>query len=609
MVVVLGLIFSLFLSLSAYIPSSTSDFSGTPPSPTGDTFIDDVSRWENETVILNGNLTINSTGELTLYNVTLIMNSTYDGEFGIYVKEGGRFLVYSSNITAYDTTTPIMMQRPGRGWISLGLKYKFAVYGNLSIQDSDIGYLWGVADLPSPPSQRGGIRIYSNDAIIRNSFIHNGAVHGIYADGVSNLTVFNTTLSGHNVSGIAILGSEISVEGCTITRNDEFGIRAFHGGGTASDISVVRVKSSIVNRNGFTGIECDWCGLELDNSEISYNGEPGGGGFGISLTSPVDSRTENNTVAYNNNGGIEVFGCTGLLMANNIIQGHKGRGIYLLSCPAVLVSNRILDNKGGTESKGIHINFHPTTPRAIIKDTILERNDIGIYSDENGNAWIVNSTISSNYFDIRLGYVSGDDPCEVVTLNTTFDKSKVKYVSRGSNLTIEWFMHVKVVDLQGTPVPNALVEIEDINGIPIESGQTDNRGLFKWNVAKEYFQEDLNWDGDGVDPGERTYYTPHNVTASKDGVTGYAIPEPFMSTSKTVVVVLNMTLPTFPDLTLSESDISFVPPAPIVNGTTISIDATIHNGGTENATNVIVRFYDGLPSPASQIDGDRSIPF
>lgn len=600
--VVLGLVISLLLSLSFFTPSSTGDFSGTPPSPIGDTFIDDISRWENETVMLNGNLTINSTGELTLYNVTLIMNSTYDGEFGIYVKEGGRFLVYSSSITAYDTTTPVWMQRAGRVWISPGLKYKFAVYGNLAVQDSDIGYLWGLAD---PPPEIGGIQIYSNDAIIRNSFIHNGAVHGMYAKKARNLTVANTTLSGNNVSGIASLGSEISIEDCTITRNDEYGIRGFYGGGTVSEISVVKVRSSIIHENGFSGIECDWCGLDVDNSEISYNGDPEGA-RGINLASPMDSRIENTTIAYNNYEGIDVFGCTRLFMANNTIQGHWATGVGLRNCHAVLVSNQILDQKGWIESSGIDVVYNSAP---IIRDNILERNDIGIYLFENAKPFVVNSTISSNNVDVRLGGSSGDDPSAVVTLNTTFDKAKVKYVSSGSNLTIEWFMHVKVVDLVGTPVPDALVEIEDINGILIESGQTDNQGLFEWNVVKEYFQEDLNGNGNGEDPGEKTYYTPHNVTASKDGVTGYAIPEPFMSTSKTVIVVLNMTLPTFPDLTLSQSDIIFDPPEPIVNGTVIEINATIHNIGTDNASNAIVRFYDGPPSPANQIDGDRNIPF
>ena len=603
-----GIIAFLLLSFLMYIPASTSDFSGTPPSSIGDTFIDDISRWENETVVLNGNLTINSTGELTFYNVTLIMNSTYDGQFGIYVKEGGRFLVYSSNITAYDITTPVWMQRPGRVWISPGLKYKFVVHGNLTIQDSEISYLWGAANLPSPPSQRGGIRIFSNDVVIRNSYIHNGEVHGIDAEGASNLTILNTTLSKNNVSGIFSWGSEMSIQNSIITRNDLYGIWGFYGGGAVSDISVVKAKNNIISRNSFSGIQCDWCDVELDNNEVLYNGEPNAGQGGIFLATPNWSRIENNTVAYNNRGGITV-GCRELFMANNTIQGHTSRGLSLSSCRAVLISNRILDTTGGIESRGIAIGGNS---QVLISRNTLERNDIGIYTNTKGwklRAFVVNSTISSNDFDLRLGYVSGDDPCEVVTLNTTFDKAKVKYVSTGSNLTVEWFMHVKVVDLVGTPVPGALVEIEDINGVSVKSGQTDNRGLFKWNVAKEYFQEDLNGNGNGEDPGEKTYYTPHNVTASKDGVTGYAIPEPFMSISKTVVVVLNMTLPTFPDLTLSQSDIILDPPEPIVNGTAIEINATIHNIGTENASNTIVRFYDGLPFPSNQINGDRNIPF
>ena len=61
------------------------------------------------------------------------------------------------------------------------------------------------------------------------------------------------------------------------------------------------------------------------------------------------------------------------------------------------------------------------------------------------------------------------------------------------------------------------------------------------------------------------------------------------------------------DLSVSSSDLSFNPIPPIDPGTSVTVNATIHNNGNLNASNVLVRFYDGAPVPANQIDGDKFI--
>ncbi|MFQ6107018.1 MAG: CARDB domain-containing protein [Thermoplasmata archaeon] len=64
----------------------------------------------------------------------------------------------------------------------------------------------------------------------------------------------------------------------------------------------------------------------------------------------------------------------------------------------------------------------------------------------------------------------------------------------------------------------------------------------------------------------------------------------------------------YPDLTLSPSDISFSPSGPVLNGTSVTIEAMIHNSGVAVAADVTVRVHDGTPSPANQINGDKVIP-
>jgi hypothetical protein len=68
-----------------------------------------------------------------------------------------------------------------------------------------------------------------------------------------------------------------------------------------------------------------------------------------------------------------------------------------------------------------------------------------------------------------------------------------------------------------------------------------------------------------------------------------------------------------PDLEVTMVDIVFNPKSPVNNGTSVLINATIHNIGDADAHNVVIRFYDGDPGeplgtgPGVPINGDQII--
>ena len=71
---------------------------GTSPPDIGDWIIADETTIKNETIILNGNLIITESGELTLYNSILKMNCTSDGEYKIQVNNSGKMNILWSTV-------------------------------------------------------------------------------------------------------------------------------------------------------------------------------------------------------------------------------------------------------------------------------------------------------------------------------------------------------------------------------------------------------------------------------------------------------------------------------------------------------------------------------
>lgn len=79
---------------------------------------------------------------------------------------------------------------------------------------------------------------------------------------------------------------------------------------------------------------------------------------------------------------------------------------------------------------------------------------------------------------------------------------------------------------------------------------------------------------------------------------------------KRVDIYFSTFLGAAPDLAIAGgpvNDVTFVPPGPQVEGTSITISATVHNYGTEVAYDIVVRFYDDSPDPQKQIGIDEHI--
>lgn len=88
-----------FLFLLIFIVWPSVGFSGPPPAE-GDWIINDVTIMESQTIILNGNLIVQPAGRLTLNDVTLTLNSSYDGQYGIVVNQDGAMFINNSVVAS-----------------------------------------------------------------------------------------------------------------------------------------------------------------------------------------------------------------------------------------------------------------------------------------------------------------------------------------------------------------------------------------------------------------------------------------------------------------------------------------------------------------------------
>ena len=85
----------ILIGLPSFHPEMATGHGSEEPQPeTGDWIITNTTVVENRTIVLNGNLTIEPGGNLTLVNCTLLFNCSFDGQYGIEVRSGGQLHVF-----------------------------------------------------------------------------------------------------------------------------------------------------------------------------------------------------------------------------------------------------------------------------------------------------------------------------------------------------------------------------------------------------------------------------------------------------------------------------------------------------------------------------------
>ena len=165
-----------------------------------------------------------------------------------------------------------------------------------------------------------------------------------------------------------------------------------------------------------------------------------------------------------------------------------------------------------------------------IESLEIDAIDNGIYVN-NSNIWLMfNSTITNvMYYHLNLTSTSF-----IGAVNCTFNQASVYYEDDVSELKIGWFMNVLVITQAGYGVPGAHVVVGDVYGTITFDGNANTLGEAFYRIAWEYLENIT---------GIIDTYNNHTADADKDGVFGFAVPDPLMDQTKLVIIILGDSVP------------------------------------------------------------------
>ena len=361
----------------------TTTITGTTPPSSGDWNISDTTIVEDEVLVINGSIFVESSGALILKNSTIYMNLASNGQYWIEVLSGGNMTIINSTITAYNKYYKYYIK------VDYGAKFYLE---KSSLKHA--GYTYG---------DKSGLWINTNNVTIRDStFID--LYYGIYIASSTNVTIYN----------------------CSFTNN-------YYGASFSGSLNVTLINSTILD-NSFGVYVDSSSNVTIVNSTFSNNHY-----YGLLLASSANSTIKQNKFLSN---GIKVSGPVDYLASLIIEDSNTVNG-----CPVkyfVYASN--IDITGGCYGEfifaysenvsvanlNVSMVYIYESNNITIRNSVLQNNNYGIYCYSSNNIMIENNTISNNFYDISV------DNCVNLTVsnNTLFSGTYGIDVGGGNNITV-----------------------------------------------------------------------------------------------------------------------------------------------------------------------------
>ncbi|UCE73572.1 MAG: right-handed parallel beta-helix repeat-containing protein [Methanomassiliicoccales archaeon] len=530
----------------------------------GDWIVNSTITVTNLTAIMNGSLTILSTGHLTLKNVKLQFNSSFNNEFGIHVEPGGKIWILDNddnNLTTAD--------RSSFSALDTNYPFFFIVEGSeIIMKNSKLSDCGWDAGLPYSAWRHD---IEGPDVILDGS---NTPARGLYIhSSVSNVEIRNNEFSENFVAVLLTDHNYSNITGNTFS-NNTFDIYLYnshnntiddntHNGAYAFPIYLMSSRNNTITHNVFTNISNSEGQLVLIFSEcvqntITHNDFSGGKDYGI----VTYSAGSNNNISSNNfsdqgwgiflrytpstflfdnhfdsitiydcdlrysdsatisggtsnwgDGGYYLYNSDDVDISNVLIENATGAGVQLSSSNLFQMTNATIKSSetGVDISQGWSITLDDiqiedcTTGIDIVQNPTNIRLKNSIIHDETETAIKINTIenlIINNCSLNATTYNFNLQDAKVTSYNTTFDQTKITLDST-SHISFWWLVNVRVFHWLGNPQENALVQIRNVAGTIKFEGFTDSNGYTGWVWVQERIQFS----------NSKESYTPHSFHA------------------------------------------------------------------------------------------------
>jgi hypothetical protein len=344
------------------------------------------------------------------------------------------------------------------------------------------------------PPASGDWTISTTQAYTDKNFIVNGS---LIVQNNGRLTLQNTTIRMNPGSN-----GQYSVrieKGGTLLVRDGSAFSSYSGfkyGFMAFNLSTLEITKSTIMDAGWT-----WVG----------NGSSAGVFIDTTAVTIQDSTFVRDYYGVVDNGrNMTVQGCKFLNITNTGIYVNQATlvledsqfkwaktGIKVLDANLVAVNISVQSNSNGL----VVINSNVDVELAHIKYNYFD-----LYA-QNSTLTISNSTMWSDDYEVNL--VNGTT---LTLMNTTFNDQALAYDDNADKIDVWWFGRVHVTWQNGDPVEYANITVTDKLGTVNYEGNVSADG---WTGDREIAQELSIVSGPS---GSVTYYTPHNITVSKNGV-------------------------------------------------------------------------------------------
>lgn len=348
-----------------------------------------------ETVILMENLTVKAGATLTLDDVTLIINSTYPGQHGIFVEAGASLVVNNSRFKDHFVSENEVVWM-GREMVdNPPMGYFLVSEGTLTITGSTIQHMWRMGE--------------------------EWPVSGIQAE-AGTLEITDSTLSNNFMSAVSLDNATAKIDNVDIVSNAWDGIY--------SNTSDLTVTNSRINQNGWHGFSAQMSTIMVDGTNISLNGRYGmniGGVENLQMTNSsfyknreramyfgyVTATIENTTI--HSNTSIVTGGETKILFDRCTIiheESQNQTGVYTPELKNAKVT--FLDLTHGELENSLPLMINTTIELAHTLDvTVLDENGTGVAGAE-VKAYDSDGEPSATYTADSNGTVAGIRLTEVL---------------------------------------------------------------------------------------------------------------------------------------------------------------------------------------------------